>query len=117
MKIKNKEILKLLFFSIATSIVVRYISIFVILEGMKITNNDFHKNLITLNTYQQKTVENLYLQIVTLFVLPYIAAILFYFFIKINLRPKNNFLVFISAFTLLFFSSFILIGYSYKFLK
>lgn len=114
---KNKEILKLLFFSIVTAGVVKCIDIFVIWKSMNITKNNFHKNLIDLVTYQQKIVETLYLELVNSFVLPYVAAILFYFFAKIDLRPKNNFLMFIFLFTLLFYLSLISMGYIYKFLK
>ncbi|MWB93850.1 hypothetical protein GON26_05720 [Flavobacterium sp. GA093] len=114
---KHKEILKLLFFSIVTAGVTRYISIYVIWDSMKNTQINFHKNLMDINTYQQKVVENFYLEVILLFVFPYFAAILFYFFSKINLRQKNNFLMFIFLFTILFFLSYILIDYSYKILK
>jgi hypothetical protein len=114
---KYKEILKLLFFSIATAAVSWYINILVIWKNMKITKENFHKNLISLDTYQQKAVETVYLEGATLFVLPFVAAIAFYFFAKINLRPKYNFLMFMVLFTILFFLSYILIGYSYQFLK
>ncbi|TPG38198.1 hypothetical protein [Flavobacterium pectinovorum] len=114
---KNKEILKLLFFSIITSGVVKYIHIYVIWESMKITKDNFHKNLIDLVTYQQKTVETVYLELINLFVLPYFAAIVFYFFSKINLKSKYNFLIFIFLFTILFYSSIILMGYIYQSLK
>jgi hypothetical protein len=112
---KYKEILKLLFFSIATAGVTRYIAINVIWKSMENNRNNFHKNLINVTTYQQKVVETVYFSIFILFVLPYIAAIIFYFFSKINLRPKYNFLIFILMFTILYFLFYILIGYSYKF--
>ncbi|TPG38199.1 hypothetical protein [Flavobacterium pectinovorum] len=114
---KNKEFLKLLFFSIVTAGVVKYIHLFVIWESMEITKDNFHKNLVNLVTYQQKAIETLYLEAANLFVLPYIAAIVFYFFSKIDLRPKNNFLLFIFLFTILFFITYILIGYCYSLLK
>lgn len=114
---KHKEILKLLFFSIITAAVIRYISIYFIWESMKITKNNFHKNLINMTTYQQEIVENFYLELVNLLVVPYVAAILFYFIAKINLRPKYNFLMFILVFTILYFLFYILIGYSYKIFK
>ncbi|KFF12581.1 hypothetical protein [Flavobacterium hydatis] len=74
---KYKEILKLLLFSIATAAVTKYIAINVIWKSMENTKNNFHKNLIDITTYQQKIVENLYLQLVVLFVFPYVAAIVF----------------------------------------
>jgi hypothetical protein len=114
---KYKEILKLLFFSIATAAVARYIGIYIIWESMKFTKNDFHKNLINITTYQQEIAEKFYLELVIMFVLPYVAAILFYFFAKINLRPKYNFLIFIIIFTTLYFLSFLLISYICKFFK
>lgn len=114
---KHKEILKLLFFSIVTAGVTRYISINVIWESMENTKKNFHKNRIDITTYQQKIVETLYLELIALFIFPYVAAIVFYFFSKINLRQKNNLLMFIFLFTILFFSSYLLIGYSYKILK
>ncbi len=110
-KMKRKELLKLLCFTIITAVVIRYITIHVIWESMKITKDNFHKNLINLTTYQQKAVQTLYLEVLASFVLPYVAAIIFYFLAKINLRPKNNFLIFILIFTVLFFSSYVLIGY------
>lgn len=110
-KMKRKELLKLLCFSIVTAVVIRYIAIYVIWENMKITKSNFHKNLIDLTTYQQKAIETLYLEVVVTFVLPYVAAIIFYFLAKINLRQKNNFLIFILIFTVLFFSSYVLLGY------
>lgn len=114
---KNKEILKLLFFSIATAGVIKCIHLFIIWERMNVIKDNFRKNLIDLGTYQQKVVEILYLEIVNLFVLPYVAAILFYFLVKIDLRPKNNFLIFILLFTLLFYLSVISMGYIHQFLK
>ena len=107
----HKEILKLLFFSILTACVTRYIAINVIWETMKINKNNFHKNLINITTYQQKVVENFYLELITLFIFPYVAAIVFYFSLKINLKPKNNFLMFMFLFTILFYLSYILISY------
>ncbi len=114
---KHKEILKLFFFSIIIASIVKYIDILVINENMEVIKKKFQKNLINLDIYQQKAVEIFYLELVNLFLLPYIVAILFYFFCKIKLKQKNNFLVFILMFTLLFYLSYFLIGYSYKFLK
>jgi hypothetical protein len=117
MQNEKKEFLKLLSFSVITAIVIRYISIHFIWKNMEATKIDFHKNLIKIDAYQQKITENFYLELACLFVLPYVLAILFYFLTKINLKPKNNFLVFILAFTVLFFASYILIGYACKFLE
>jgi hypothetical protein len=114
---KHKEIFKLILFSVITASVTRYITICVIWESMKVNQNNFHKNLTNVNTYQQKIVEIFYLELITLFVFPYFTAIVFYFFSKINLRQKNNFLVFILLFTVLFFLSYFLIGYIFKILK
>jgi magnesium-transporting ATPase (P-type) len=107
---KYKEILKILLFSIVTAGIVKYIHIFVIWESMENAKNNFQKNIINIDMYQQKTVETFYLELVNLFVLPYVAAIVFYFFSKINLKPKNNFLMFIFLFTILFFLSYFLIS-------
>lgn len=117
MQNKNKEFLKLLSFSVLTAIIVRYISIHFIWKNMEAVKIDFHKNLININTYQQKITETFYLELACLFVLPYVLAVLFYFLAKINLKPKNNFSVFILAFTVMFFASYILIGYTCKFLE
>ncbi|GEM_PF-5284006 len=114
---KYKETFKILFFSIATAIVVKYITASFILKSIEKTSNSFHKKLISIDTYQQKIAELFYIELAILFVLPYLAAIAFYFFIKINLNAKNNFLLYIFSFTILFFLSYILISYSYNHLK
>ena len=108
---KHKEILKLLLFSITTAAIIRYISINLIWESIKSTKNNFHNNIINITTYQQEIAEKFYLELAVMFGLPYVAAILFYFFAKINLSPKYNFLIYILIFTILHFLSYFLISY------
>jgi hypothetical protein len=112
-----KEILKVFLLSIITAITIRFIFIIFLWENMKIIQNNFHDNRIGLYDYQQMVTEYFYLEIFVLFVLPYFIAIVFYFLLKIHLKPKYNFLMFIFLFSLLFFISYFLIGYTYKLLK
>ncbi len=114
---KHKEILKLLLFSITTAAVIRYISINLIWESIKSTKNNFHNNIINITTYQQEIAEKFYLELAVMFGLPYVAAILFYFFAKINLSPKYNFLIFILIFTILHFLLYFIISYLCSFLR
>ena len=81
---------------------------------MEITKNSFHNNLISLDVYQEKATEIFYLELVNLIILPYVAAVLFYFFTRINLKQKCNFLIFIFLFTISFFLFYFLISCLYK---
>ncbi len=112
---KTKEILKVFLLSITTAIIIRFIFISILWGNMKIIQNNFHVNRISLHDYQQKVTEYFNLEIFVLFVLPYFIAIILYFLLKFNLKSKNNFLIFIFFFTLLFFSSYYLIGVLYCF--
>jgi len=112
---EQKKILKLVIFSIVSATLTRYIAICLIGENMKIMQNHFHKNLIDITVYQHKVAKSFYLDLLIVFVIPYILAIIFYFLFKINLKPKHNFLWFILLFSLLFYLSYFLIGYCCRF--
>lgn len=114
---KKNEILKLSLFSIATAVLIRYISISIIWKNLEVYKNNFNNNVISLHTYLEKTTESFNLEIASMFVLPYVVAIPFYFLSKINLSSKYNFLTFLLLFTILFYLFYILIGYVYTIAK
>lgn len=111
---RKKEILNVLFFSIIIAVIVKCIAIFAIGEYIEITKKSFHNNLISLDIYQKKAIEIFYITVANVIILPYVAAVLFCFCTRISLKQKNNFLMFIFLFTVLFFSSYFLISRIYK---